>query len=71
MLQGPNSTAYSATHVWVTHRAVPALCEKSAVLDPFSPIAKVTAVTTVLPYAGLPPCISYALVQATVGIGTV
>ena len=32
--------------------AVPALCEKEAVLDAFSPMATVTAVTTVFPYAG-------------------
>ena len=33
-----------------THRA---LCERLAILDPFSPTAKVTAVTTVSLYTGL------------------
>ena len=32
---------------------MPALCEKWAILDPFPPMAKVTAATTVFPYAGL------------------
>ena len=34
-------------------RGVPALCEKSAILDLLPPVAKVTAVTTVFPHAGL------------------
>ena len=33
--------------------AVPALCEKEAILDPFSPMATVTAITTVFPDTGL------------------
>ena len=33
--------------------AVPALCEKWAILDPVSPMAKVTAEATVFPCAGL------------------
>ena len=37
-------------HPREAHRA---LCEMQAILDPFSPMAKVAAVTIVLPYAGL------------------
>ena len=33
--------------------AVPALCDKWAIFDPFPPTAKVTAVATVFPYTGL------------------
>ena len=33
--------------------AARALCQKEATLDPFPPMAKVTAATTVFPYAGL------------------
>ena len=33
---------------------MPAPCEKQAILDPFSLMAKVTAVTTVFSYARLP-----------------
>ena len=32
---------------------MPALCKKLAMLDPFSLVAKVTAMTTVFPYTGL------------------
>ena len=31
---------------------MPTLCEKWAISDPFPPMAKVTAVTSVFPYAG-------------------
>ena len=33
---------------------VPTLCEKQVILDPFSPLAKVTAATIVFPDLGLP-----------------
>ena len=42
-----------AAVLWGAPRAVPALCQKQAILDPLSRMANLTAVTTVSPYAGL------------------
>ena len=53
IVPGPEDCMLVCRHMWGALCAAPAPCEKQAILDLFSPMAKATAVPTVFPYTGL------------------